>query len=165
MSYINSLHALKKEWPVYPRLLELAMKLKGTEMVVSEKKNKGIFESLTTAVTDMFQTYTEPKPAPKPYKQQPAQNEFYYDKAKGIWVINGKEADAEYDMGQEPVSRTAKIEEVEPPPIANMSMPKMNIGEVEEDVTPEVFSGAFGKVTVSHSKKKGGHKNLYVSHN
>lgn len=148
---------------MYPRLLDLAMKLKGTNMIAPEKKNKGILESLTTVVSDMFQTYAEPKPNPQSYKEKEVQNEFYFDKNKGIWVINGKEADAEYDMGQEPVKQERNIGTIEPPPVAMMSVPKASNVEVESEALPEAFSGAFGKVTIGHSKKKTTHKNLYVS--
>lgn len=164
VSHINSLHTLKKEWPVYPKLLNLAMRLKGTDVAMPEKKTKGILESLTTAVSDMFQTYAEPQPKPQPQPYKQARNEFYFDKTRGIWVINGQEADAEYDMGQEPVKEIAKIGEVEPPPVAMMPVPRASNREDEVETTPEVLSGAFGKVTIGHNKKKAGHKNLYVAH-
>jgi len=132
-------------------------------MTVSEKKDKGILESLTTVVSGMFQNYTEPKPNLQPHKEKKAQDGFYYDKNQGTWVINGKKADAEHDMGQEPIGQEKSLGGVEPPPVAMMNLPKVSNVGVEPGTLSEPFSGAFGKVTIGHNKKKTAHKSVYVS--
>ena len=128
------------------------MKLKGPNSIEAETSSKGIFESLTTAVTDIFQSYSEPKhksnPQPQTYQAPAPQNEFYFDKVKGTWVINGKEADTEYDMGQEPVKEQTKIEEVAPPPISSGIPLRPNKEEVVPESGTEFVSESFGKVKI-----------------
>ena len=151
------------------------MKLKGSTASEPEKKNKSFFQSITSVVSDIFQTHHQPqnqpqfqpKPEPQTYAPQPAQNEFYFDKTKGVWVINGKEADTEYDMGQEPEKTAKNAEELVPPPISTGSIQKHNkMVEPEKEVAPEPVNESFGKVTIGHVvKKKAPIKVLYTAQN
>jgi len=161
---------------IYTKLFELATKLKGPNAAPIEEKKEGFLNVIANAVSELFPKKSESlenetshvhaKPAPP--LERPKPNEFYFDKAKGVWVINGKEADQEYDMGQEPNLPSSKYAPVEPPPMSMggsaKSPSKKNEENNESDSQAEVIKNPFGQPikTGLVGKKKTIGRSLYV---
>ena len=114
----------------------------------------------------------QPQPQPQPL-ERPKANEFYFDKDKGTWIINGREADSEYDMGQEPIVPKSKADDVVPPPEATAAVQrspeKIAAAATYEEVPPmeaEVIKKPFGQPqqvkTGPVAKKKSTMRSLYV---
>lgn len=187
LEQVNALHALRKEWPIYPRLLELANRLRGGQTQnqaqgfgAEEQKTEGngLLGFIASAVSELLpkkQTSgaSDRVQAPPPAQEAPAaRSNFYYDQAKGQWIIDGKEADTEYDMGQEPAGPRAKGEDVPPPPVAARLARQVRESEPPADgaaeVAAESIKNPFGvqvpqtRQAAPGGKKKSPIRALYV---
>ena len=165
MEQINALDALRKDLPIYSKLAVLATKIRGRgPMPAEEQKTEGIFNFLATAVCDLL-----PKISPShhaaPAKESPSpkKSNFYYDQNAGKWIIDGKEADTEYDMGQDPGQPRIKGD-VAPPPQAPSGVAKVPRAAEREDEgeASGAIKDPFGQVRGTGAKKKPGVRSLYV---
>ena len=147
------------------------------------QKKGGLISALKSGITGLFAPTTLPKQPGKgeqsPLKEkspvlpkppelpQSVQSGFYYDRTLQKWIINGKEADAEYDMGQEPVFPGRPKSEVPSPPPAPAKMPAVGKGKEEKSEKSEE-TGKIGKIADPFSYKlepkgEAGHQQKYVN--
>ncbi len=190
LKQINSLKALGKGWAIYTKLLDLTEMLQNkvlrqgqpgkpeAQTHQQQQKRGGLISSIASGISGLFiHPKTKPEKSPQPLTAAAPESKqgFYFDPKTRKWIINGKEADSEYDMGQEPILPKQKGEVPPPPsPAASKGVPvivpapaapkekeKAKPEEVAKIADPFQYKPAAKPETATTTKA--GHQPKYVS--
>jgi len=144
LKQINALKILGKSWIIYSKLLDLTELLQNKiikhdlntrvqNISPTLKKQGGIISTIASGITGLLLGKPQENIVTQEIKKEEKKQEeivknerFYYDKDKKKWIIDGKEASAEYDMGQEPLTKS-KSADILPPPLPQVISPSSSL--------------------------------------